>query len=426
MHFTEFKLKNIQKHKDLTLPLTKGLNILHGDSGMGKTGVLRGLMWLYGEPQRSIVRDGETKCSFTATLDSGIKIKRIKHVTRDKKTGKIKSSTINRYEVYYPGKVKPDEYKKVGKIIPPKIAELLGKVELEVDGEKLLLDFTKQKEPYFFLGEKGSFRMKILNKLTGCEVIDRTVHSYNKDISGINREKGILETELNSNREHANKVDYELTTKRVLLNEVKTIIDEITELEKRNKKLRIAVDKIEEINCNLQELNLSKSKIKIINQDEIDTLKKINNKNNLLTPLIKNHNRLTVNIKSDEEKLSTLHVINLSPIKELSKKIDKLSRLLNEYKISTTNIKTYEKELLTKKSQQIDISALKELHNRVKTIKNSVIQLTSANKAIKTLESQKSALTSQIEQNDVKIKELIKIGKDTGMCPNCKYNLGDK
>lgn len=423
MHFTKFELINIQKHKNLTLKLTTGLNIIHGDTGVGKTGVLRGLMWLYGERQRSIVRDGEKKCSFTATLDSGIKIKRIKQVTRDKETDKIKSTTINRYEVYYPDKEEPVTYNKVGKKIPPEIAELLGKVELEVDGEQLLLDFTKQKEPYFFLAEKGSFRMKILNKLTGCEVLDRTVHSYNKDITRINREKGILETELNSNREHASKINDELTTKRIKLQEVKILIDEIKKLGERNRILKSALNKDEEINCDLQELNLLKSKIKVIDQDEIDYLKNLNNKINTLQPLIINYNKITTNIKNDEEKLSSLQVIDLSAIKKLSIRIDVLSGLCARNRSNVMSINKLEKELVLKKSQQIDISALKDLYNRVKTIKDSVTQLTSKNKAIKTLETQKSTLTKQIEQNDVKIKEMIKTAKDLGLCPNCGFKL---
>lgn len=426
MYFTKFELINIQKHPKLILSLTKGLNIIHGDTGTCKTGVLRGLLWLCGERQRSILRDGELSCSFAATRDDGIKIKRIKKVTRDKKTDKIKSVTINRYEVYYPNKDKPVIYNKVGKTIPIEIAELLGKVELEVDGEKLLLDFTKQKEPYFFLGEKGSFRMKLLNKLTGSEGIDRTIHSYNKDMTRINREKGIYDKDIDNQKEHLKKVSDELSEKMGTLSDTKILLDKITALQERNKKLKTLIDKKEEISCNLQKLNNLIATKKIISDEEISKIKIMNDKNNLLNALMIDYTKNKNCLEESNRKLLTIKVldeITIKNIHSLQIKTSKLSTLVNKYKELRNVINNTESSLKIKKSQQIDISALVKLQNKVTTIKNNLLELTSHNTAIKTLESQKSSLTSQIEKNQLKIGELIKIGKDTGQCPNCGFQI---
>lgn len=423
MYFTNFNLKNIQKHKDLTLPLVNGLNIFHGDSGMGKTGVMRGLEWLYGEPQRSILRDGELLCSFAATRDDGVKIKRIKRVTRDKITGKIKSTPENRYEVYYPGEKEPEHYKKVNKTVPPKIAELLGKVELEVDGEKLLLDFTKQKEPYFFLGEKGSFRMKVLNKLTGSEVLDRTVHSYNRDITRINREKTILDKDLEQENIKLNDNKSDLEIKKTTLKESKVILDKIKYLTERNKIIEKHLKEIE-INDNaIKEISSLIKNHPIINDAEIEKLKKLDIQIYEIKPLITRYSKLNENITQDKKNLSLLQVIDLSLIKELDIKVDKLSSLLNRYKSINNNINECQQELKTKKLCQIDIVALKELHNRVKTIKFNVLELTSKQMVIKTLETQKTTIQGEIKTNRVKIDELIKQGKANGRCPNCNYKL---
>lgn len=409
MYFTSLILKNIQKHKDLKIILSPGLNLITGDSGKGKSGVLRSIQWLYGEPVRSIMRDGEKKCSIEATLDNGIIIKR------------SKSATVNRYEVFYPGKDEPEIYDKVGKEIPETIAKLLGKVTLNVDGEELLLDFTKQREPYFFLGEKASFRMKILNKLTGSEVIDRTVHAYNKKLHQISKEQTIFETEIKSKQEELVNTSGAFEEKKIKLDGVKVLIDKIQVLEKKNSILKTALDRLNTTNTKIKELQ--KVKITTIPQVNIDKLKILSQKNVILRDLVHKYTKINAEIKENQSKLLQLNVIDLSNLKTLDEKITKLRLLVVKNKELTQNIIELSKRMGIIKSAEVDIESLKQAFNRLESLRDSVARLKSNRKTLNDLDNQKKCLTSQIQQNSAKIDALIQDAKGKGLCPNCKINL---
>lgn len=66
------KFKNIQKHKDLTLNLSDGINVITGPSDHGKTTILRGLLWAMtnnNSGDKLINNDGAKDCSVTVTAD---------------------------------------------------------------------------------------------------------------------------------------------------------------------------------------------------------------------------------------------------------------------------------------------------------------------------------------------------------------------
>ena len=212
------------------------------------------------------------------------------------------------------------------------------------------------------------------------------------------------------------------------LSETKKLLDKITALQERNKKLKTLIDKKEEISCNLQKLNNLITTKKIISDEEISKIKIMNDKNNLLNALMIDYTKNKNCLEESNRKLLTIKVldeITIKNIHSLQIKTSKLSTLISNCKELRNVINNAESSLKIKKSQQIDISTLVKLQNKVTTIKNSLLELTSHNTAIKTLESQKSSLTSQIEKNQLKIDELIKIGKDTGQCPNCGFQIVD-
>ena len=67
------KFKNIQKHKDLTLNLSDGINVITGPSDHGKTTILRGLLWAMtnnNSGDKLINNDGAKDCSVTVTADA--------------------------------------------------------------------------------------------------------------------------------------------------------------------------------------------------------------------------------------------------------------------------------------------------------------------------------------------------------------------
>ncbi len=59
MHVTRLDLRNLRRFSDVSLRPGRGLNLLTGDNGAGKTSVLEGLhLMAYGRSFRGRVRDG--------------------------------------------------------------------------------------------------------------------------------------------------------------------------------------------------------------------------------------------------------------------------------------------------------------------------------------------------------------------------------
>ena len=47
MIFKKLILKNVQRHKDLTVHFTPGLNVIRGANQRGKSTIIRSLFWLF-------------------------------------------------------------------------------------------------------------------------------------------------------------------------------------------------------------------------------------------------------------------------------------------------------------------------------------------------------------------------------------------
>jgi DNA repair protein RecN (Recombination protein N) len=65
------KIKNFSIIKDIDIRFDKGLNVIYGESGSGKSLILYALNSLLGDTcSSSIIREGENKCIITSDINN--------------------------------------------------------------------------------------------------------------------------------------------------------------------------------------------------------------------------------------------------------------------------------------------------------------------------------------------------------------------
>ena len=104
---------------------------------------------------------------------------------------RIKSASINAYEIEKDEEIK--RYDSFGRNMPDEVLNTLGCRLMDIDGDGLNLNISPQISLPFLLKESPVFRMKVLNKLTGNDILDSVVQSFNKDNLKISRESKVLE-----------------------------------------------------------------------------------------------------------------------------------------------------------------------------------------------------------------------------------------
>lgn len=218
MKFKSLHLKNYQAYKDTIINFTQGLNIIIGESDMGKSSILRAL--------RKLVRDipaGKdfinknatfTKLSLVVVDDIGQEYTIIRQITPSK-------------NLYYLGK---QEFGGFGREIPEEIQNILEMflVELE-NSEKIDLHFSDQHDtPFMVARGSAGIRSKLLGRIAGLHTLDRGIVIVNKDIRAGN---STLKTRSIDRDELQQKVDESIDTSNghILYDEYKKQLQEIAE-----------------------------------------------------------------------------------------------------------------------------------------------------------------------------------------------------
>ena len=174
MWIKSLKLINFQRHSDLKLDFINGVNILYGSSDAGKSCIRRAIEWItQNENIDGIRKTGTKKTIVNITLDNNIEIER------------IRSQSINRYIIR---KDKDEKtFDAVGRSIPDEVKEVLTIYPIEIDGEEIYLNSQPQIGLPFLFDKSPSTRMKLFNKLTGNDVLDKLFSEFNKDILRIKK-----------------------------------------------------------------------------------------------------------------------------------------------------------------------------------------------------------------------------------------------
>lgn len=363
---TKLELQNFQIHKNLSLDFTQGINLICGETGVGKSSVLRALSWIFfNEPRGDVVRKIGTKnTSVKVTLDNGVQVER------------IKSTATNAYIIYINGEEK--RYDSIGKDIPEEVLKVLKIRPIVVDNIKLNLNIANQIALPFLLDKPPTFRSKLFNYLTGSDVVDKALQSLNKDLLYVNRETKIEEKNIEEKEKQLEKLTKEKTKMESIYNKASKIFVVLKEKQEKLNKLKDGLEKLDNVRNEIKQTNSNLKKIRLIdNQAIIDLNNKINKLENY-SQLLDKIQTNTLELENTNKKINQLKMPKIG-IQDLKLKVDKLNKL-NELKSKLDNIQELREKIIL---------------NIVKT-------------------------KTMLENGNIEYKELL---KKLAKCPLCKSNI---
>ncbi len=358
INLNKLELIEFQKHKNLTLDFSNGVNILHGSSDSGKSCVRRAIEFLCDfNVCDGIRKTGSKKTSVKGWFSNGNIITR------------IRSSSINRYILEKNGT--EQSFDAIGRSAPEEIINAIGIHPLEIDGKKFYLNSFPQISLPFLFDLSPSDRAKILNKLTGNDVLDKLFGEFNKDILRIKRNLK-EETQQSEDREII------LKSKKIEMEKAEVIH---SRLKNRLKNIKTLNDKY----CKLVELKELCEKNKIQSEETTKTLK-------------------------------TLKFPQPEDIKQLTEKIKRFDVLLTHKNSSEKveiGINRVSEQLKDLKPIQVDLNELRGKIESFQTSRDLFLQLQEKTGLISAIGKDLKILDKDIEYSNKELKKYK-------ICPQCE------
>jgi hypothetical protein len=139
---------------------------------------------LYGTWDNSWVRHDAKFCRITLVTDTDTIVIR------------EKGEKVNKYIVKVPNQIE-QVYENFGIQIPTEIEQILQIFKVQIDANEFLhLNVSSQMDPLFMLSKPGSFKAKVLGKLSGAHILDYTLRELNKDKKNVSGEKQLKSIEV--------------------------------------------------------------------------------------------------------------------------------------------------------------------------------------------------------------------------------------
>ena len=257
-HVKSIILINWQGFIYKTIYFDTGLNIFYGETGRGKSSTRLALSFLFFNEccsENDYRREGTKETSVEAEFSDNIKIKR------------IKSNTINRYILT----IQEIEtvFDSIGKTIPKEIQEIIGASVINIDKEKINLNIAIQHTLPFLADKSATFRMKLLNMITGNDVVDKLAGITNKSLLELSRknkniieQKESIEENIKNTKSNLNTLKLKYNKLNDLQNKIINKNEELETLQTIQKKYQDLLEKIELIEQNLFHIEIDKIDIK--------------------------------------------------------------------------------------------------------------------------------------------------------------------
>lgn len=365
MYLKKLILDNFQAHEHLEIEFVNGVNTICGESGVGKSCIKHAIEFVCQHDtfngQRKV---GTKKTSVLAEFDNGTIVER------------IVSASINRYILTVDGD--KQQFDAVGKTAPIEIQEAIGILPLEIDGEKIYLNSQSQIALPFLFDKSPSFRMKLFNKLTGNDVLDKLFGKFNKDI---------------------------LRIKRGYKEETATFEKRAEELEIKE----VEKEKAEAIHIRLKK-RVNDVKKKYEKYAKLVELKELSVTN-------------SVSINEAIKALNCIKIPELSDVKGLIEKINRLSALsdLKNYaeKLSV-DLGRVSGQLKEIKPLSVDISALTTKISRLDTLKRLSTELDNKEKMWYTIQREVKVCEKELS---VSVNNRERLIAEIDFCPFCKREM---
>lgn len=285
-------LKNFEGHRDTTIDLCDGVNIIAGESNAGKSSIFRALRLVFlNEPGgEDFISFDEQTCEVTVEYGTHI-IKRIKS----------RNNKANEYVL------DGQSFKAFGQSVPDEIKEVLGLNEIN-------FEWQFDKRP-FLISETGGYIASKLNEIVNLELIDKSL----KNVDSMKRKSTKTNDEL---RQHMTNLENQIKS----YNWVEEIEDVLLHTEARQATYSALVDKNNKLHALIEELQHIQDflqKNKSLSSDSIAEMKR--SVSNYKEVRIRRDSAL--NLKYDyldsTKRLDRLTTIDDSEVKTLVVELDK-------------------------------------------------------------------------------------------------------
>jgi len=345
LHIKKMWLKNFQGHKDSEIDLSQALTCIVGSTNSGKSSIIRALKFvLCGEPwHKSFITNGAEYAEIKLELSDGTLITR------------QKSDTKNAYIV------NGVTYENFGVKVPSDVQRILGIREVDIEPDPINLNFSDQLDSLFLVDESDTTKARILNKLSGLDVIDQILQDLSDDKRAVTGDARIY-TKSIIDLEDKLKGYYGIDSKKNLMFAVEIDIDKY---QKQINKLQNYLDMKEQISVwkkqkmEITELEHQFNQIDAIDVDAVvGSIKALETKYNTLIDIKEQY----MDVEATELSISKLNQ-RLSIFEQLN-----LSELIKSVGIMETNLSDYnsiEKLMEEVKSGESEIEAAKTLQERV-------------------------------------------------------------
>jgi exonuclease SbcC len=377
------KAKDYEIIENLTLELKEGITVIVGASNNGKSSIIRLLRSLfYNLNNDSSIRQGETSYTI-GVVDNNNKVIVKRDLTSANKT------------VY---SVNGNVLKKVGRNPVPEVEDVLNIRIIDINKKKMELNFLRQMEFPFLLGESGGFIYDFLSSSSNQNDFTDLFKTMKHDLKEISDNKKRLEGQVDTLK------DMYQTSKDIYdkLEPIDPLIEEILAFDIKMKHLQKLSDSI---------VNLEYADEGIINQNKV--LKEYTGKYELLKDID--------NLAMEYDKYKELEKQCIK-IEELNSKIqlqqesiarlDKLNKMLNMQELENlmNNVEALGKQVTSLDHRIIDIQRHHYDIDKVEEIKASnarELDMISVLLELITNKTNMQEFTSKLDKHINNMQELV-------------------
>lgn len=361
------QLKNFQYHEDLFLEFHDDLNVITGATGSGKTCIFRALGWLMSMnniSESDYRREGSKETSVKVWLNNGFQVE------------KVRSNTLNRYILSSEG-AEDKVFDSVGRDMPEEIKSVFGFDNIEIDKEKINLNFADQDQMNFLMDSSYSdtFKAQLFNKLTGNELLDKIFKNLNKEALSFSRELKDKEEQIKKQEEELVDLSTKYKECKEKVTYVTKTLHDLEDKEKIYNALKVLAEELSQNEQAQTDVREKSKQIKIISEDKI---------------------------KESKDKAILLEELNA-----LKNNLDDLNKKIKE--CENTKIKILD----------IDFEELKKKNTQIQELTKNQTNLQNINTQTQELRQKMKQLDNTIASDE---KELKEIWKSTKICPLCGKN----
>jgi len=458
MLLQKIELENVKTHKHTVIPFQKGLNVLHGDNGTGKSTVLEMIGFV---------------------LFDYLKSKKHEDYVRDLHDDKAEYGTVRIWITGLDNQTYIVE-RTIGKT-SVSVHNALNNVKLDIDGVGKLKSWIKKQlglRPEVDLGTLfdtaiGIPQGMIVNNFLEAPKERKAyfdpilqLEIYEEVWQNLGALKGAFDPDLKALQKEINKIEGEIsekanivTKKDKLTRDIETITTELKSNESKKDKIKKDLDKLKEIKNRLETAENESKEIVIKQESEIKTLnalqtqltesikaKKIcddaksdrddyvkysqeftslsekNNELNEKKEALSKKNEKYLEIKSKSDQINE----KINEAKKASDKLKEIEPKYKKYNELETSIKEQEKQLTTIQTQEENLTKqqknVDDLNKQVKSQKDIVSKLPEwqkRNDELTSIEQKKSIIDSEISslKNEILLYQHNQDKIVKGVCP---------